>query len=342
MSAQAPTPTPATQATLISDVVDPRRRITPSANLRTAVSGIGGRLYYWEYMERVRKSMKWDVPSVAMVKDAWHGKAVLICGGGPSLKASVPAIRELQRRGGYVVTVNKTHDHFLDPEWLATCAGRDPTPIIPWGHVVLDPMPWVADYIKKPTTTTKYFVASSCESSVMRRLRLGGGHCYLWHAGADFYGVAMPEPVLRAEFPRKPWGMVVGPTTVGLRSVVLMYDLGFRPFHLFGFDSSMAKVNGEFRLHAYDKPRPEDSTEGLVTLHTKIGDYSFYTNDHMSRQVIDFEDLCEQIGAHVMAGRWEPVDIRVHGDGLLPCYAASIGLHADEKMNAEFQGRIAA
>lgn len=316
----------------------PSSRVIEGKNLRDSVGGIGGRLYYWEYAERVRKAMKWNVPSINYVRGSMHLKAALICGGGPSLKASIPAVRELQRRGGIVITVNKTHDHFQNPEWLESCAGHDPTPIKPWGHVVLDPMPWVADYIARPLPGVKYFVASSCNPSVMRKLRLGGGECYLWHAGADFYGVPMPHEILQREFPNKPWGIVVGPTTVGLRSVILGYDLGFRMFHLLGFDSSMAKVNGEFKLHAYEKTRPVDSNEGLVTLHTKIGDYSFYTNDHMGRQATDFEDLIEQIYNHIVSGRWEPVDLRVHGDGLLPCYAASIGLHADEAMNREFQG----
>lgn len=302
------------------------------ANLRRAVEGIGGRLYYHEYAERIRKSMKWNVYSISNVRNHFHRKAMIICGGGPSLKASVPAIRELQRQGGYVVSVNKTHDFLLGLE----------EPIIPWGHVVLDPMPWVVDYIKTPHPEVKYFVASQCDPSVMRRLRFAGAECYLWHAGANFYGVPMPLPILENEFKTKPWGIVYGATTVGLRSVPLGYDLGFRVFHLAGLDSSMAKVNGEYKLHAYDKKRPEDAHEGLVTLKTKLKEYQFYTNSHMSRQVIDFEDMVEQIAARVRNLEWQPIDIRIHGDGFLPCYAASIGLHADSAMNMEFCGREAA
>lgn len=300
-----------------------------SLNLRDQVSGIGGRLLYWEYAERVRKSMKWNVLSVSSLRNAYHRKAAVICGGGPSIRQCLPQIRELQRQGGYVITVNKTHDYFLNLD----------EPIIPFAHVVLDPMPWVADYVKKPNPGTKYLISSQCDPSVMRRLRLAGAECYLWHAGANFYNVAMPTPILEEEFSNKPWGVVYGATTVGLRAVPLGYDLGFRPFHLFGFDSSMTMIGGKFNLHAYDKPRPKDSTEGTVTLKTKMGEYHFYTNNHMGRQAIDFEDLCEQAGEHVRKGFWEPIDIRVYGDGLLPSYAASIGLHGDPEKNLEFCGR---
>ncbi len=76
-----------------------------------------------------------------------------------------------------------------------------------------------------------------------------------------------------------------------------------------------------------------------MTLHTKRGEYSFFTNSHMSRQALDFEDMIEKIGGLMMSGDWSPVDFRVYGDGLLPCYAASIGLHAKDEFNLEFCGK---
>ncbi len=98
-------------------------------------------------------------------------------------------------------------------------------------------------------------------------------------------------------------------------------------------DSSLAaNENGELALHAYPKDPPKDAEYGTVTLHSKAGAFPFKTNSHMARQVLDFEDLIEQIGEHVKKRKWEPIDIRIYGSGLLPAYAASIGLHADPEM----------
>ncbi len=304
----------------------------PTENLRETVAGVGGRLLYWEFAERVRTSMKWNLPSVAELVNKYHRKALIVCGGGPSIKNDIETIRELQKQGGYVLCCNKTEEYFRTL----------PEPIIPWATILLDPMEWVADYVPHPRPAGIYFVASSCHPRVSRRIRLAGGKVYLWHAGANFYGLNMPHPILEKDFAGKPWAIIVGPTTVGLRSVPFGYQLGFRPFHLFGMDSSMAaNEDGTYSLHAYAKPRPADSTEGDVTLNTKAGKWTFQTNSHMSRQALDFEDLVTQIGAHVVNRNWEPVDIKVYGEGLLPAYAASIGLHANPIMNQKFSAQSA-
>ena len=298
-------------------------------DLRAKVGGVGGRLLFWEYAERIRRSMKWDVKSMRLLADTLRGRALLICGGGPSIKYDVEKVSYLQQLGGVVLTCNKTYEFFMGL----------PTPIIPDFHVMLDPMPWVADYVQTVNPVTKFLIASSCDAAVLRRLRLKWADCYLWHAGADFYGVEMPYPILRDEFIHKSWSIVVGQTTVGLRSVPLGYELGARVFHMFGLDSSMAQVNGEFKLHAYAKDRPTDADEGMVTLRTPRGEYQFMTNTHMSRQVTDFQDLLDQVLERIKSKAWELIDIRVHGDGMLPTYAASIGMHADEAMNLEYCGR---
>ncbi len=301
-------------------------------DLRETVAGVGGRLLYWEFAERVRASMKWNMASLAELVGKYHHKALIVCGGGPSIKNDLDTIRELQRQGGYVLCCNKTEEYFRTLD----------EPIIPWATVLLDPMEWVADYVPHPRPAGIYFVASSCHPRVARRIKLAGGKVYLWHAGADFYGINMPHPILEKDFADKAWAIIVGPTTVGLRSIPLGYQLGFRPFHLFGMDSSMASNDdGTHSLHAYAKPRPEDSVEGNVTLNTKAGKWTYYTNSHMSRQAIDFEDLIANIGEHVKNRVWEPVDIKVYGEGLLPAFAASIGLHGNPLMNQKFSSHHA-
>ena len=297
-------------------------------DLKQAHMGVGGRLLYWEYIDRLRKSMKWNIPSAVHLMDKHPRGAVMICGAGPSIRDDVPRIREMQRQGGLVMTCNKTYEYLLDHGIVADY------------HVMLDPMPWVAEYVQRPHPMTKFLVSHQCDPAVARRLRLRGGRVYLWIAACDYYGATCPSEAQMAEYANRDFCMVAGSTTVGLRAVILAYYLGFRAIHLFGMDSSMVRdaPGAEPRLHVMPKDKPKDATEGTVTLNNKAGSWEFYTNNHMSKQATDFEDLISQIAERIKAKEMEPIGLRVYGEGLLPAFAASVNLHADEAMNRKYQG----
>ena len=62
--------------------------------------------------------------------------------------------------------------------------------------------------------------------------------------------------------------------------------------------------------------------------------YSFETNSHMARQQFDFDKLIDEIPEHVKGGRLpSDIELTVHGYGLLPFFAARIGLHAKPECN---------
>jgi hypothetical protein len=135
-----------------------------------------------------------------------------IVGGGPSAANDVQAIRALKCRGANIVSVNKSHD------WLLSHG------IVPWGHVLLDPKEWVADYVGKPRRDVRYFLASQCHDRTFEALR--DYPVFLWHAGQDFEEGPEPNSYLREKWPRRPWFIVPGGTTVGLRAVQLGQSVG--------------------------------------------------------------------------------------------------------------------
>ncbi|MDX2142998.1 MAG: 6-hydroxymethylpterin diphosphokinase MptE-like protein [Rhodospirillaceae bacterium] len=269
---------------------------------------LAGRIDFAETMARVHAAMARGTPSLATLRDTQSGTLV-ICGGGPSIGDldEIKAIRALQKKGAKVWAVNKTHDFLLTKG------------IVPWACCLLDPMPWVADYVRRPRKDVIYAVASQCDARVFEALK--GFDARMWHAGVDYFGEGYPTQILQSTYANRDWLVIPGPTTVGLRSILVGYALGFRDFHLFGLDSSL---RGD-ALHAYAKPKPPDAPEGVVTLRTKAGAQSFRTNAHMARQALDFEETVERIAGMVRERVMAPISIAVHGDGLIPALAECYG-----------------
>jgi hypothetical protein len=285
------------------------------APLSAQLSAVCGRIDVGEYLTRVHDSMKHQWPSLARLMGVGRGKALLICGGGPSIgdMAQLKMIRALSKKGGKIWAVNKTHDFLLTKG------------LKPWAACLLDPMPWVAGYITKPQRGVIYALASQCHADVFAALKQFTLH--VWHAGIDTdEAQGYPTEILRHAYAGDDWLVIPGPTTVGLRSILVGYALGFRDFHLFGLDSSM---RGE-TLHAYAKPKPIDAPEGWVSLRTTTGTQKFYTNSHMARQALDFEETMERITDMVHSKTMEPIRMTVHGDGLLPELAKCYGWHAGQ------------
>lgn len=270
-----------------------------------------------ELKVRTRQAMERGTRSIMQVRNCVLGETALICGGGPSLADHLGTLRRLSKRRGHkIICTNKTHDFLVRRNFR------------PWGVVLLDPMPHVAEYVKLATADTKVFIAGQCHEDTFRSV--AHTDLYLWHAGDNQDEEMMPYSLLKAEYPDRAWKIIGGGNTGGLRSIYVAQPLGFRRVHLFGFDSSMRAG----KLYAYDKDRPKDCLEGEATLSINGRTEHFYSNEHMVRQVENFEDMVKQIYLWNTHGAWEGLDeMCVYGEGMLPCLAAAYGLHADERMN---------
>lgn len=287
----------------------------PSIKDRFLNSG-GGRIDRAEVRRRACNAMARNLPDFTRCINEASEWAIV--GGGPSINDNVDQIRKLKARGVNIVSVNKSHDWLLEHG------------ITPWGHILLDPKEWVAGYVKKPLKTVRYFVASQCHDDTFEALK--DFPVFLWHAGQDFPEGAEPNKVLREKWPRAMWHVVPGPTTVGLRALFLGSQLGASHFHLFGMDSSRSSG----RLHGYDKPEAPDAEPGTLKLRHKGFKYSFETNSHMARQQFDFDKLIEDMQGHMERGHLpKNFNVTVYGSGLLPFFAAKLGLHANPECNAD-------
>jgi hypothetical protein len=276
----------------------------------------GGRIDRDEVRRRAGAAMMRSLPTFRDCAQASRTWAIV--GGGPSITGEIAAIRALKRQGAVIVSVNKSHDWLLEQG------------IVPWGHVLLDPKAWVAGYVQRPRKDVRYFVASQCHDETFEALK--GYPVFLWHAGQDFDDGPEPNTYLREKWPRRPWFVVPGATTVGLRGVQLGHVMGADRFHLFGLDSSRA----DGRMHAYAKDEAPDAPSGTLALKYRGRKYVFDTNAHMARQQMDFDKFIEDLPANRAAGLVRGAfELTVHGRGLLPFFAAMIGLHADPACNAD-------
>lgn len=279
---------------------------------------VGGRIDRQEIRDRVAYAMSLDLPSFVYCKNDHNEWAVI--GGGPSINDCVPTIRRLQRRGIPIVTVNKSHDWALERG------------IVPWGHVLLDPKEWVADYVKSPRRDVRYFLASQCHREVFKKF--ANTPAFLWHAGQDFpeFNATEPDAWLKQNCKHKTWASLPGKTTVGLRTPILGHHMGIGTnlFHMFGLDSS--RKDG--KLHAYDKPEAKDGVSGTKRVPYKGKVYHFGTHEHMHRQFDDFKDMIEELpGAYAKGTIRRSFGMRFYGTGLLPFYAAMLKLHANPEYN---------
>jgi hypothetical protein len=278
----------------------------------------GGRIDRLEVRRRAGNAMARNLPTHRDCKntsDTWA-----IVGGGPSINQCVDEIRALKRRGANIVSVNKSHDWLLDKG------------IVPWGHVLLDPKEWVSEYVQRPRKDVRYFVASQCHDKTFDSLK--GYPVFLWHAGQDFDDGPEPTTYLREHWPTKPWFIVPGPTTVGLRTLCLgaAMDSPASKFHFFGLDSSRLAES----MHGYAKPEPPDAKPGNVMAKHKGKGYVFQTNTHMARQWADFDKLVKELPEHINRGRLpKNLDMTFHGSGLLNFYAATLQMHHKPECNED-------
>lgn len=269
-----------------------------------------------KFMAAVHRDMAREVQSLSVLKWTEAGRPVCICGDGPSLIRDIPTIRKMKQKGARVVSLNKVHDKLINVFG-----------VVPWGHVMMDPQERVADYVKSPRQDVKYMLAAGVHEQTWAKF--AGAPTYLWLPYCDFPDGSQPQfEDLKRQYPTKSPVILPGGTTVGLRAVWVSYYLGMTDQHWFGFDSSF---DGDAR-NVSGKPQADGVKDLMAELKHRDGTIRQYrTNDHMAKQVLDFEDMIgTQIPDMLKAGTLRPVPrFTIHGSGYLPDYAKKLGMHAD-------------
>lgn len=228
-----------------------------------------------------KRSLSRDLPWLAP-RPASARKMVLCCGG-PSLKANLLEIRKLRARKAVIFSVNGVHD------WLIERG------IVPDYHVVLDSREANASFVAKPHKGVKYLIGAQCHDSVFDAL--AGQDVTLWlneMEGAEQEVKGIED---------KPVVLVGGGATVGLRTLCLGYLLGHRDVRIFGMDSCYFGTEN----HAY----PQAMNDGEVPREIMLRDGKRFTcANWMAKQAMEFQATARALMA-------QGVTLTVYGNGLI-------------------------
>jgi hypothetical protein len=137
--------------------------------------------------------------------------------------------------------------------------------IVADGFIGMDPLPGLAEYVRWARRHTTFYIASTCDPSVLDAL--DGFQVRLWHPQAD--GMT---------YPSGQW-LVGGGTTAITRAPYLAHLLGFRDITVFGADSSF---NGSIYCYR-DGTYACDLNE--PRLKVMVGDEFFETELGLMKQV---------------------------------------------------------
>ena len=163
-----------------------------------------------------------------------HNEHMIIASGGPSLKENISKIKQIRKeKKAKVMCVKHALPILLEHN------------IIPWGCILLDPRPIEGEsthgikrktLFKKIPKRTKFFIASMTDTSVVKYITQRTDNVYGW----DAFSQAIKEwEGLRDTM------LITGGTCAATRSIGVAHVLGFRTFHLFGFDSSVSEPTEE-------------------------------------------------------------------------------------------------
>jgi len=211
---------------------------------------------------------------------AHEGVAVMV-GGGPSLAGELDKLRIHAECGHSIVAMNGT------AKWLRK-HGINPT-----YHVLLDAREFNAEFIERRAPGTHYLISAQCDAATFDKV--GKRPCMVWVPAIKGW-----EEIV-GDRPTDPIGQPG--TTVGLMGITVLAHLGFKTFHLYGYDSS---YQGDAN-HAYAQPANDAEPWQMV----ELGGRKFKSAVWMIHQADDYKKL-----AHTYAEEYGCV-FYVHGDGLL-------------------------
>tara|TARA_R110000744_G_scaffold367107_1_gene476453 strand:- start:831 stop:1727 length:897 start_codon:yes stop_codon:yes gene_type:complete len=217
------------------------------------------------------------------------GNAILV-GSGPSV--DTPEIRESIRKqwamGRPIFAIKGAHD------WLI-----QELSIIPDICVFLDPQDHMIDRIQMagqwPATHrgTVYMLASQCSPKMFDHL--SDQKVVIWHALSNIGEKSFLNGQL----------MVGGGTTSGLRTFNLAYLMGFKKFHLYGFDScNKSETDTTKRINIHT-----GGDHSVKIIKVNCNDKDHWCNPAMAGQANEFQDMIKMFGGDIR--------IKVYGEGLI-------------------------
>jgi uncharacterized Rossmann fold enzyme len=156
-----------------------------------------------------------------------HRKRAIIACYGPSLKDTIRKLKEEAAEvDSTVVSVSGAHDFLIE------------NGIAPHMHIECDPRPHKALNIARSLDGVAYYIGSCCHPDLFDRLE--GADIRLWHVQTAEHQKALME------MGESPQTIISGGGSVGLRSIPLLYALGYRDFSIYGMDCSFSEDGAQW------------------------------------------------------------------------------------------------
>jgi hypothetical protein len=212
---------------------------------------------------------------------------IAILAGGPSLEL-------FDRPELPIITVNGAYN------WAIERGFR------PSATMIVDPREFNKRFTQPVVPGCKYLIGSQCHPEVARSVPKD--QVYLWHSG-DLCGPVI-EDLAKETNEERTFFPVFGGSTVMLRGISLLYMLGFRKLHIWGFDSCITD-----RHHAY--PQVENDTDKVMDV--LIGGRRFKCHAWMAVQAQEYLETVK----HMLP---DDLEMAVYGDGLI-AHALKTGAH---------------
>jgi hypothetical protein len=221
-----------------------------------------------------------------------HDKRAIICGYGPSVKRDWHRLKEERQEDATVISVSGAHDFLVEQG------------VMPDLHVECDPRPHKTENLKNPQQGVQYLIASSCHPSYFDNL--DGFDVRLWHVAATNHFAKLVD-----DLNEKSEHMISGGGSVGLRSIGLLYALGYRNFSMYGMDCS-------FEDDGHTQWAGPHAGKRQELCQVKCADEMFISSPVLLAYAGQFFDIMNRL---------PDTRYRVYGDGLLPAMCRLYSSH---------------
>lgn len=233
----------------------------------------------------IERAATWHMPHLKQL--GTHSGTAVVVGAGPSVEGQLDRIRELYEDPKSVVfPINCMHRWLLDRG------------VFPGIQVLFEADADLGVVLGKTSSRTTYYVCSSCPPA--HRDYLLGSRCVLWHHWEHHREY---QDTLARLFPGE--DMVGGGYTTLFRILNIALALGFRRFELFGVDSSFMRDDQQ------NIPGYPTHPSGENTSNVWVGGQCFRSSGALTLQA-------EMVMSWLRENRSTDLEVKVHGDGLLP------------------------
>lgn len=233
-------------------------------------------------LDKIKENISFSLNEGIPVFDkqyAEHDKHAVIVGGAPSINSFVDEIKRRSEGGQDIIALNNCWK-WLEKRGIKTAM-----------QVMVDARPENVDFVPPSGSNILRLYATQCDHRLITLSK--NENTLLWNS-------YLPE--LPDSFSDKNMLWVGSGTSVGLRSIFLLYMMGYRHFHIYGYDSSYQNEAG----HAYE----QKLNNGEKVLDVIVQGRTFKSAPWMITQAQEFLEVMEY-----MTG--QGCQFTIHGDGLL-------------------------